>query len=87
MAGKPLVAVRARVKIAGQEKEMEVPAGCKAVRMELNLPAGPAELWTYLYDESGRAGGAYFTDVERVEDDGSPLKSEVIVLSKSGDAE
>ncbi len=37
-------------------------------------------MWTYLYDESGRAGGAYFTDVERVKDDGSPLGTEVIAL-------
>lgn len=83
-AEKPLVAVKARVEIAGQEREMEVPAGSKAARLELHLPAGPAELRTYLYDESGEAGGAYFTDVERVEDDGSPLATKVIPLAGSG---
>ena len=80
VAEKPLVAVRAKVAIAGQEKEMTVPAGCKAVRMELKLPAGPSELWTYLYDGAGRAGGAYFTDVELITDDDSPLGTEVIPL-------
>ena len=69
--------------IAGQEKEMEVPAGCKAVRMELNLPAGPTELWTYLIDERGRAGGAYFTDVEFAPDDKSPLETQAIPLRVS----
>jgi len=28
------------------------------------LAIGPAELVTYLYDEHGDAGGAYFTEVE-----------------------
>ena len=80
-AEKPLVAVRAKVAIAGQEKEMNVPSGCKAVKMELSLPAGPTELWTYLVNERGRAGGAYFTDVEFVPDSESPLEPEVIPLS------
>ena len=31
---------------------------------EVELPAGKTELWTYLYDEAGKAGGAYFTEVE-----------------------
>ncbi|WP_166831096.1 sulfatase-like hydrolase/transferase [Thalassoroseus pseudoceratinae] len=79
-AEKPLVAVRAKVVIAGQEKEMKVPAGCKAVRMELNLPAGPTELWTYLVNDRGQTGGAYFTDVELVPDDESPLETEAIPL-------
>lgn len=80
VAEKPLVAVRAKVVIAGQKKEMDVPAGCKAVRIELNLPAGPTELWTYLSNERGRAGGAYFTDVELVSDDESPLETQVMPL-------
>ena len=63
-AEKPLVAVRARVVIAGKEQEMTVAPGSSKARMELNLPAGPSELWTYLHDEAGRAGGAYFTEVE-----------------------
>lgn len=83
VAEKPLVAMRAKVVVAGQEKEMEVPTGCKAVRMELSLPAGPAELWTYLINERGRAGGAYFTDVELVPDDAPPLQDSVVPWSGS----
>ena len=59
-------AVRAKVEIAGLERTMDVEAGSKAVVIELDLPAGPTELVTYLYDDKGRAGGAYFTEVERL---------------------
>jgi len=34
------------------------------VVFELDLPAGQSQLITYLYDEKGKAGGAYFTEVE-----------------------
>lgn len=63
-ANKPVVAVRARVEIAGLEKECAVESGSKGVVIELDLPAGPTELVTYLYDAKGKEGGAYFTDVE-----------------------
>ncbi|MGJ8654345.1 MAG: arylsulfatase [Opitutaceae bacterium] len=63
-ADKPVIAVRAKVEIAGQEQSKPVVSGCKEVVIEMDLPAGPTELLTYLYDEKGKAGGAYFTDVE-----------------------
>ncbi|CAA6677807.1 MULTISPECIES: arylsulfatase [unclassified Lentimonas] len=63
-ANKPVVAVRAKVEIAGKEKEVPVSANSKGVVIEMDLPAGPTELVTYLYDEKGKAGGAYFTEVE-----------------------
>ena len=63
-ADKPLVAVRARVKIAGKEQEAPVAPDSKGVVFELNLPAGETELWTWLYNEKNEAGGAYFTEVE-----------------------
>ena len=63
-AGKPVVAVRAKVQISGQEKESTVKPGSKGVVFEVDLPTGSSELWTYLYDEAGKAGGAYFTEVE-----------------------
>ena len=59
-------AVRAKVVIAGQERTTKVESGSKGVVFELDLPAGPTELVTYLYDENDRAGGAYFTEVERL---------------------
>mgnify|MGYP003307664581 FL=1 len=37
--------------------------------MELDLSVGSVELQTFLYDEAGRAGGAYFTDVELVKNE------------------
>lgn len=63
-ANKPVVAERAKVEIAGKSKESDVEAGSKGVVFEMDLPAGPTELVTYLYDKKGKAGGAYFTDVE-----------------------
>ncbi|CAA6691742.1 MULTISPECIES: sulfatase-like hydrolase/transferase [unclassified Lentimonas] len=63
-ANKPVIAVSAKVEIAGQTQSGPVVSGCKAIVIEMDLPAGPAELLTYLYDEQGKAGGAYFTDVE-----------------------
>ncbi|BDS05893.1 N-acetylgalactosamine-6-sulfatase [Oceaniferula spumae] len=63
-ANKPVVAVRAKVEIAGMSKESKVEPRSSGVVFEIDLPAGPTELITYLYDQKDRAGGAYFTDVE-----------------------
>ncbi|VGO13871.1 Arylsulfatase [Pontiella desulfatans] len=63
-AGSEVEAVRAKVQIAGLEKECAVEPGSKGVVFELDLPAGPTELVTFLYDAKGKAGGAYFTEVE-----------------------
>ncbi|MGJ8634701.1 MAG: arylsulfatase, partial [Luteolibacter sp.] len=63
-AGKPVVAVKAKLEIAGKVVEAPVEAGTKGVVFELDLPAGETELVTYLYDDKGKAGGAYFTEVE-----------------------
>jgi hypothetical protein len=41
-----------------------VESGSKGVVFELDLPAGKTELVTWLYDEKGEAGGAYFTEVD-----------------------
>jgi hypothetical protein len=62
-AGKPVEAVRAKLRIAGQEMESAVEPGTKGVVFELDLPAGKTELTTWLYNQSGAAGGAYFTEV------------------------
>ncbi|MEI6890811.1 MAG: arylsulfatase [Pontiella sp.] len=56
--------VRAKIEIAGLSKEVDVKPGSKSVVMELDLPVGETELITYLYNEKGEAGGAYFTEVE-----------------------
>ncbi|MCP4455331.1 MAG: N-acetylgalactosamine 6-sulfate sulfatase (GALNS), partial [Planctomycetes bacterium] len=57
-------AVRASIEIAGQKKECSVQPGSQGVVFELDLQKGRTELMTYLYDENGKAGGAYFTEVE-----------------------
>ena len=66
-ANADIEAVRAKIEIAGQEHTAAVDEGSKAVVFEVDLPAGPTELVTYLYDEKDRAGGAYFTEVEALE--------------------
>ena len=63
-ADKPVIAVKAKIEMAGQTLEQPVKPGSQGVVFETDLPAGPTELWTYLYDENGEAGGAYFTEVE-----------------------
>ncbi|WP_372808956.1 sulfatase-like hydrolase/transferase, partial [Pontiella sp.] len=70
-ANKPVVAVRAKVTIAGHENETDVQPDGKGVVFEIDLPAGPTELVTYLYDKKGQAGGAYFTEVELLNDKGN----------------
>ena len=64
-AGQAVDAVRARVEIAGLEQEAVVAPGARGVDFEFELPEGKTELRTFFYDEEGRAGGAYFTEVER----------------------
>ena len=64
-AGKALIAERARVEIAGQQRESIVEPGSKEVSFEMDLPAGKTELRTWLYDDAGKAGGAYFAEVVR----------------------
>lgn len=63
-ADKPVVAVKAQLEIAGQTLKKKVAPGSKGVVFELELPAGPTELVTKLFDENGKSGGAYFTEVE-----------------------
>ncbi|MDF1745673.1 MAG: arylsulfatase [Gimesia sp.] len=67
-ANKPVVAVKAKVEIAGQMLEQPVKPGTKGVVFETNLHAGPVELVTRLFDKKGKAGGAYFTEVEALLD-------------------
>mgnify|MGYP006094808203 CR=1 FL=1 len=63
-AGQEIKAVRAKIQISGKEQESVVETGVKGVIFELDLPEGKTELRTWLYDAEGKAGGAYFTEVE-----------------------
>ena len=64
VADKLLVAEKAKITIAGKTAELPVKKDRKSVVFEIDLPAGPTELVTWLYDQNGKAGGAYFTEVE-----------------------
>lgn len=63
-ADKPVVAVKAQLSIAGRTFEQLMEPGSKGVVFEADLPVGPTELVTRLFDENGKAGGAYFSEVE-----------------------
>ena len=63
-ANKDVLAEKAKIEIAGQAMEKSVQESSKGVVFEVDLPAGPTELVTYLYDRNGEPGGAYFTEVE-----------------------
>ena len=65
-ADKKIYGVRAKIKIAGMEKVAPIPENSQAAIFTLNLPAGITELWTYIYDQSEKMGGAYFTEVEKL---------------------
>ncbi|MGB2560746.1 MAG: arylsulfatase [Akkermansiaceae bacterium] len=68
-AGKPLKAVKAKIAIAGLEREAPVEKGAKSAVFELNLPAGETTLTTWLTNAKGETGGAYFTEVKLLETD------------------
>jgi arylsulfatase A-like enzyme len=65
-ADKPIVGVKAKIKIAGVEKEALIKDGSKEIDFTLSLPSGITELWTYIYNQQGQVGGAYFTEVEKL---------------------
>ena len=60
----PLVAKTARLTIANIDETKAVPKGATGVTFNVTLPEGPTLLTTYLTDEKGQVGGAYFADVE-----------------------
>jgi hypothetical protein len=65
-ADKPIIGVKARIKIAGVEKDALIKDGSSEVDFTLSLPSGITELWTYIYTQKGQVGGAYFTEVKKL---------------------
>jgi hypothetical protein len=63
-ADEKVEAVRAKIQIADQIHEAKVAEGTESVVFDLQLPAGKTKLTTWLFDAKGKAGGAYFTEVE-----------------------
>ena len=69
VADKPLVAVKAKLQIVGIEREAPVEKGAKEATFTLELPAGKTTLTTWLTNQKGEEGGAYFTEVELLSPD------------------
>ncbi len=65
--GYPLPAGAARLKIGDAEASAPVKAGDVEALLQVQLPAGPATLQTWLESASGESRGAYYVDVRRVE--------------------
>ena len=66
VADKPVIAVDAKIEIAGVIQEAEVPKGAKEVTFTIELPAGETTLTTWLTNKKGETGGAYFTEVQKL---------------------
>ncbi|MDA8964620.1 hypothetical protein N9H09_00405 [bacterium] len=64
VAGKTVIAERARVVIAGKTVESKVQPDSKGVVFEMDLNAGKTQILTCIYNKAGKAGGACFTEVE-----------------------
>ena len=62
----PLEAKHARVKIGDPSKEQDVSAGATSASFEMDLPAGPARLQTWLTKPDGSERGAYYVEVTRL---------------------
>ena len=58
--------VSARLSIAGIEKEMSLSHYDTEAVFDIELPAGPADLKTWLISKDGTEKGAYFVDVEHL---------------------
>ena len=61
--GRAIEVVKARVRIAGVERETKVAPDDDAAVFELKLVAGPAELQTWFADSKGAERGAYYVYV------------------------
>jgi arylsulfatase A-like enzyme len=58
--GRAIDCVEARIEVGGRRASRRVSPGDAAAEFEITLPAGPAELRTWLIDRDGRERGAYF---------------------------
>jgi hypothetical protein len=62
--GPGIKAAKARLTIAGLDLSQPVPAGAAAVAFQVNLPAGPTRLQSWLIDAQGNSRGAYYAYVK-----------------------
>lgn len=59
-----MIGVSAKLKFGDVTSEQKVAKGTTGFVFEVTLKAGPANLLTYINDKRGKAGVAYFTEVE-----------------------
>ncbi len=62
----PLPDGTARVLVGAAEAETTIPADSNFAELTLDLPAGPAQMQTWLMEADGTQRGAYFVDVSRL---------------------
>lgn len=60
-------AIKAKIAIAGVEKEMACKPADTQATFTLDLPAGPTKLQTWLTSEKNQVRGAYFVTVKRLD--------------------
>ena len=65
-AGKKLDAATARVVVGDVAAQADVPAGATSVKLELELPAGPAKMQTWLKQSNGKERGAFFVYAKKL---------------------
>lgn len=70
----PIDSIAARIQIAGitQDQSIAAPDKAESVTFEVDLPAGPTMLQTWLTTPDNKTHGAYFVRVERIEESKSP---------------
>jgi hypothetical protein len=65
--GKSFAAVKAHLKLGGQELTLPVKQGAKGVTFKLKLKPGRDELWAKFTDAGGVPMGAFYAYVTKVE--------------------
>ncbi|WP_168566004.1 arylsulfatase [Crateriforma spongiae] len=61
----PIRAERARLRIGAIDQELTIPANATSVEFNIDLPAGPFTMKTWLIEDSGDSRGAPFVHVNR----------------------
>ncbi len=64
--GKAFPAVKAHLKMGGQELSQSIPAGATHVKFNINLKPGNDEMWAKFSDAKGNECGAYYAYVRKL---------------------
>ncbi|MEO6065545.1 MAG: sulfatase-like hydrolase/transferase, partial [Bryobacteraceae bacterium] len=66
VAGFPIAAAAARLKIGASDQTSQVKPGATSVTFRVDLQAGPARLKTWLTEASGKSRGAFYVQARRI---------------------